>query len=240
MNFQKNHKQELWLVVMLSLGASAIYSLLSLLRKLTSDAGLAGSTTTINRPLAEQPWLDLLSQLASIALSLVPILLALYFLRQDDISLGLKPKWKDLAHALGLAAAIGIPGIGLYFAALELGFTSQVVPSSLGDYFWTIPVLLLAALRAGLLEEIIAVGFVMKKLKLISPTWSLVAIIVISALFRASYHLYQGYSAFLGNFVMGLVFAYYFHKTGRVAPLIIAHTLMNSVVFVGYPLLGSL
>jgi membrane protease YdiL (CAAX protease family) len=240
MNFQRNHKQELWLVIMLSLGASAIYSLLSLLRKLTSEQGLAGSTTTINRPLAEQPWLDLLSQLASISLSLVPVLLALYFLRQDGILLGLVPRWKDLLHAVGLAALIGIPGIGLYFLALELGLTSRIVPSSLGEYFWTIPVLLLAALRAGLLEEIIAVGFVMKKLKLISPTWTVVAVILVSATFRASYHLYQGYSAFVGNFVMGLVFAYYFHKTGRVAPLVIAHTLMNSVAFVGYPLLGSL
>lgn len=240
MNLMKNHKQELWLVVMLSLGASAIYSLLSLLRKLTSPEGLAGSTTTINRPLAQEPWLDLVSQLASISLSLVPILLALYFLRQDGISLGLRPRWKDLLHALGLAGAIGVPGIGLYFLALELGLTSRVVPSSLGEYFWTIPVLLLAALRAGLLEEIIAVGFVMKKLKLISPAASFIVVVLISALFRASYHLYQGYSAFLGNFVMGLVFAYYFHKTGRVAPLIIAHTVMNSVVFVGYPLLGSL
>ena len=240
MNFSKNHKHELWLVVMLSLGASAIYSLLSLLRKLTSEEGLAGSTTTINRPLAQEPWLDLLSQLASISLSLVPILLALYFLRQDGVSLGLKPRWKDLLHALALAAVIGVPGIGLYFLALELGLTSTVVPSSLGEHFWTVPILLLAALRAGLLEEIIAVGFVMKKLKLISPTLTLVVVILISALFRASYHLYQGYSAFVGNFVMGLVFAYYFHKTGRVAPLVIAHTLMNSVVFVGYPLLGSL
>lgn len=240
MNPSKNHKHELWLVIMLSLGASAIYSLLSLLRKLTSSAGLAGSTTTINRPLAQEPWVDLLSQLASILLSLVPILLALYFLRQDKISLGLRPNWKDLFHALGLAAVIGVPGIGLYFLALELGLTSTIVPSSLGEHFWTVPVLLLAALRAGVLEEIIAVGFVMKKLKLISPTLSLVLVIVISALFRASYHLYQGYSAFLGNFVMGLVFAYYFHKTGRVAPLVIAHTVMNSVVFIGYPLLGSL
>jgi membrane protease YdiL (CAAX protease family) len=27
-----------------------------------------------------------------------------------------------------------------------------------------------------------------------------------------------------------------FYKTGRVAPLIIAHTLMNVVVFIGYPI----
>lgn len=239
MNFSKSHNQELWLVVMLSLGASAVYSLLSLLRKLFSEEGLAGSTTTINRPLADEPWLDLLSQLASISLSLIPILLALYFLRQDGVSIGLIPKSRDVWHAIVLAAAIGIPGIGLYFLALQLGLTSQVVPSALGDYFWTIPILLLAALRAGLLEEIIAVGFLMRKLSFIAPKMRLPLVILISALFRASYHTYQGFSAFVGNFVMGLVFAYYFHKTGRVAPLVIAHTLMNSVVFVGYPLLGS-
>jgi uncharacterized protein len=239
MNFSKSHKHELWLVVMLSLGASTIYSLLSLLRKVTSEEGLAGSTTVINRPLAEVPWLDLISQVASLTLSLVPVLLALYFLRQDGISLGIVPRWRDVLHALGLATAIGIPGIGLYLAALELGLTSRIVTSTLEDQFWTIPVLLLAALRAGLLEEIIAVGFFMKKVKLISPAITITVLIVLSAAFRASYHLYQGYSAFVGNFVMGLAFAYYFHKTGRVAPLIIAHTLMNSVAFIGAPLLGS-
>lgn len=239
MNFSKNHKHELWLVVMLSLGASAIYSLLSLLRKVTSEEGLAGSTTVINRPLAEVPWLDLVSQVASLTLSLVPVLLALYFLRQDGISLGIVPRWRDVRHGIGLAAAIGIPGIGLYLAALELGLTSRIVTSTLEDQFWTIPVLLLAALRAGLLEEIIAVGFFMKKVKLISPAMTITLLIVLSAAFRASYHLYQGYSAFVGNFVMGLAFAYYFHKTGRVAPLIIAHALMNSVAFIGAPLLGS-
>lgn len=239
MNFSKNHKHELWLVVMLSLGASAIYSLLSLLRKVTSEEGLAGSTTVINRPLAEVPWLDLVSQVASLTLSLVPVLLALYFLRQDGISLGIVPRWRDVRHGIGLAAAIGIPGIGLYLAALELGLTSRIVTSTPEDQFWTIPVLLLAALRAGLLEEIIAVGFFMKKVKLISPAMTITLLIVLSAAFRASYHLYQGYSAFVGNFVMGLAFAYYFHKTGRVAPLIIAHALMNSVAFIGAPLLGS-
>jgi hypothetical protein len=85
----RKHSQELWLVLMVSLGASAIYSVLSLARKLTSTQGLAGSVTTINQPLAKTPWLDLVSQLASISLALVPVLLALYFLRMDKIKIGL-------------------------------------------------------------------------------------------------------------------------------------------------------
>jgi membrane protease YdiL (CAAX protease family) len=35
---------------------------------------------------------------------------------------------------------------------------------------------------------------------------------------------------------MGLVFGHFFAKTGRLAPLIIAHTLIDIVAFVGYPL----
>lgn len=234
----RKQSAELWLVLMLSLGASTIYSVISLARKLLSEAGLAGSTTTINRPLAEQPWLDLISQLVSISLSLVPVLLALYFLRLDGFRIGAMPRAKDFGWGIGLPLLIGIPGIGLYVLAVQLGLTSQIVPSSLGDYWWTPLVLFMAALRAGLLEEIIAVGFLIRKLQVIRPEISLVALVLISSLFRASYHLYQGFSAFIGNFVMGVVFALIFIKTGRVAPLIIAHTVMNTAVFIGYPLVA--
>lgn len=234
----KSHRQEIWLVLLLSLGASAIYSTLSLLRKLASPEGLAGSTTTINRPVVETPWLDLIYQLVGIGLALVPVLLALYFLRQDQVSIGLIPNLRDVGLGVLIAASIGIPGIGLYFLALELGLTSRVVPSSLGDFVWTIPILLLAALRSGLQEEVIVVGFLLSKLKLVNPTFSVLLLVLISAAIRASYHSYQGFSAVLGNFVMGIVFALVFLRTARVAPLVIAHTLMNSVVFIGYPLLG--
>lgn len=221
---------------MLSLGASAIWSTISLLRKLMQEGGLAKATTTLNKPLAEIPWLDLVSQVVSISLALVPVLLALYFLTQDGLSLGLKPKWSDLKQVVLVAAGVGIPGIGLYFLALEIGLTARVIPSALGDNWWTIPVLLLAAMKAGLLEEVIAVGFFMSKLSLWRPEISVWGLIVLSALFRASYHSYQGFSAFVGNFVMGLVFAFWYSKSKRVAPLVLAHFLMDAVVFIGYPM----
>jgi membrane protease YdiL (CAAX protease family) len=235
----RKHSQELWLVLMVSLGASAIYSILSLTRKLTSTQGLAGSVTTINRPLAQTAWLDLVSQLASIALALVPVLLALYFLRMDNVKIGLMPIRKDWIIGISLPLIIGIPGIALYAVALNLGLTSRIVPSALGDYWWTPLVLVLAALRSGLQEEIIAVAFLAKKLELIRPEITIIAVVIISSLFRASYHLYQGFSAFIGNFVMGLVFGYLFMRTGRVAPLVIAHTIMNTAVFIGFPLVAG-
>jgi membrane protease YdiL (CAAX protease family) len=235
----RKHSQELWLVLMVSLGASAIYSVLSLARKLTSTQGLAGSVTTINQPLAKTPWLDLVSQLASISLALVPVLLALYFLRMDKIKIGLMPVKRDWIIGISLPLIIGIPGIALYVVALNLGLTSRIVPSSLGDYWWTPVVLVLVALRSGLQEEIIAVAFFAKKLKIIRPEITIISVVVLSSLFRASYHLYQGFSAFLGNFVMGLVFGYLFMRTGRVAPLVIAHTIMNTAVFIGFPLVAG-
>ena len=235
----RKHSQELWLVLMVSLGASSIYAVLSLLRKLSSQQGLAGSVTTINAPRDEQPWLDAVSQLAAISLSLVPVLLALYFLRLDKLSIGLVPNRRDWLLGIGLPLAVGIPGIGLYVLALQLGLTSRIIPSTLGDYWWTPIILFLAALRSGLQEEVIAVAFLAKKLGLIRPEITILAVVVISSAFRASYHLYQGFSAFLGNFIMGLVFAYIFMKTGRVAPLVIAHTVMNTAVFIGFPLVSA-
>ncbi len=56
------------------------------------------------------------------------------------------------------------------------------------------------------------------------------------ALLRGAYHLYQGYSAGLGNVVMGLVFGYVWLRTGRLWPLIVAHGLIDAVAFVGYSL----
>jgi membrane protease YdiL (CAAX protease family) len=231
---------ELWLVLMLSLGASAIYSIISLVRKLLSEQGLAGSSTTLNRPLAEQPWLDLISQLVSISLSLVPVLLALYFLYLDGTRLELWPRAKDFLWGLGLPLLVGFPGIALYVFAVQWGLTAKVIPSSLGDYWWTPLILLLAALRAGLLEEVIAVGFLIRKLQAIRPGISVLALVLISSLFRASYHLYQGFSAFIGNFVMGVIFSLIFIKKGRIAPLVIAHTAMDAAVFIGYPLVAPL
>ena len=43
----------------------------------------------------------------------------------------------------------------------------------------------------------------------------------------------------LGNAVMGVVFSLFFLRKGRVMPLIVAHTLLDVVAFVGYTLLPS-
>ena len=62
-----------------------------------------------------------------------------------------------------------------------------------------------------------------------------------ASVLRGSYHLYQGASAGFGNIVMGVVFGYFYHRTSKVWPLILAHFLIDAVAFVGYQLVpGSL
>ncbi|MBD4678141.1 CPBP family intramembrane metalloprotease, partial [Xanthomonas citri pv. citri] len=54
---------------------------------------------------------------------------------------------------------------------------------------------------------------------------------------RGGYHLYQGIGGFVGNVVMGLIFGWLYTRTRRVMPLVVAHTILDIVSFVGYALL---
>lgn len=67
--------------------------------------------------------------------------------------------------------------------------------------------------------------------------WGPWRVIVTSAVIRGSYHLYQGFGGFVGNLVMGLFFGWLYTRTRRVMPLVVAHTILDVVAFVGYALL---
>jgi membrane protease YdiL (CAAX protease family) len=96
-----------------------------------------------------------------------------------------------------------------------------------------VPVLILSALRAGVTEEVIVIGYLFARLR--EMGWGKWQIIVATAALRGTYHLYQGFPAFVGNFAMGMLFGWLYNRFGRVVPLVIAHTLIDSAIFVGYP-----
>lgn len=234
---------EVWIVLGLSLLKAGVYAVIVLVDRLTQTASLGSQSTALNPSQSARPWLDLLYQLYSILVPLVPVALVLYLLAPTfraaarRIGLDGSRPWGDLGRGAALAAAIGIPGLGLYAAGRALGITVQVQPEALGSAWWTIPVLLLAAAQNGLLEEVVAVGYLSERLR--DLRWRAPAIIVASALLRGSYHLYQGIGPFVGNVVMGLVFAEVYRRTRRVTPLVVAHTLMDAFVFVGYSLVPT-
>ena len=95
--------------------------------------------------------------------------------------------------------------------------------------------LLLGALRSALLEEVIVAGYLLRRLDQLG--WRPGRALAASALLRGSYHLYQGFGGFIGNVVMGAVFGRIYQRRGSVAPLIVAHFLLDAVAGVGWLLL---
>ena len=231
-------KLELAIVLALSLGASAIYSLISIVARLTDETSLAQQTATINRQLSDRQWLDFSYQFFGIALGLAPVALVLYLLWDkkkspfDLIGLNLNEPGRDIWRGTWIAALIGIPGLGLSLVSRQLGLSAEVIPAAVGEYWWTVPMLLFAAVRASLLEEVIVVGYFFNRLSRLG--FSIKAQVFISALLRGSYHLYQGFGGFIGNFFMGLLFGYLYQRWGRVMPLVVAHFVLDAAIFVGY------
>lgn len=234
-------RHEILLVLAVSVAASALFAALSLLRRLTADVPLSQSQATLNSSYAPgRPWLDLAYQLAVVATGVVPALLALHLLRRSGVTAAavgadLRRPRGDLMWGALLAAAIGLPGLLLYLTAHRLGLSATIVAQSLPEVWWRYPVLVLSAAMNSVLEEVVEVAYLLTRLSQLG--WRPGRAIAASAVLRGSYHLYQGFGAFVGNAVMGVVFGWFFHRTRRVAPLVVAHTLIDVIAFVGYALL---
>jgi hypothetical protein len=234
---------EIVTVFAVSLGASGLYALVQYIGSLTAHQALSKQAVIVHGTLAPgRPLLDLFLQLTNIALALAPVLLVFYLLARSgegpsSIGLDASQPGKDLAWGAGLAALIGGAGLGLYLIAYHAGVELNVVAENLPAVWWRFPVLVLSAAQNGILEEVIVVGYLLSRLdKLgVRPVWA----IAISAVIRGSYHLYQGIGAFFGNAAMGVIFGLFYYRYRRVTPLIIAHTLIDAVTFVGYALLAG-
>jgi membrane protease YdiL (CAAX protease family) len=232
---------EIAIVLLVSLGQSAVYAIVSLIAKLTAGKPLSQQAAVLNASVSPRPYLDLTYQLLGIFFDLIPVALAVYLLMRDNISvrdrlgISLSRPGFDLGWGTLLAAGIGIPGLGLVYVAQVLGLNARIVPAALDPHWWAIPVLILSAIQNAVLEEVIVVGYLITRLKQL--TVPLGWIVVASAVLRGSYHLYQGFGAFVGNAVMGVVFALFYLRFKRVMPLIVAHSILDIAAFVGYTLL---
>ena len=234
---------EVWIVFAISLGASGLGALLNLVDDLTvKKAPLSAQHTVLNGSVTpDRPWLDLAFQLFYIASGLVPAALVVYLLHRSKESLrtiGVDRTRLGLDFGVGalLAACVGGAGLALYIGAHAAGANLVVVPTTLGPHWWRIPVLLLAAAQNGIYEEVLVSGYLLHRLRQFG--WNDNLSLATSAVLRGSYHLYQGFGGFAGNCAMGLIFGRVYQRTGRTLPLIVAHTIMDAVTFVGYILLA--
>jgi len=219
--------EETLVVLSLSLLESAVYAIIHLLEE--PIRGVTAYSVSQSAVLARQ--------LVGVAFGLAPVWLVLYLVRRNGEGLGAigmaldRPR-RDLAAGVLLFMVVGIGGIAVYLGAVALGVNRFVVPVPPMGHWWTVPVLLLRAAEAALLEEVIVVGYLVTRLQQlrVGPA----AAVGASAVMRGSYHLYQGFGGFFGNVAMGLLFAFVFVRTRRTWPLVVAHFLLDVGAGVGY------
>jgi membrane protease YdiL (CAAX protease family) len=228
-------------VLGLSLGASALYAVLDLARgvlvAVTQHQSLAAQTTTLYQSADSHPYIDLGYQLVGIATELAPVLLVAYLLVRSSEGLGSlgiderRPR-QDLVVAGGLAALVGGVGLAVLIVFKALGLNFSIAVGSSTNYWWTIPVLVLQAAGTAIEEEVIVGAYLLHRLRQmgVGDTRALAA----SAALRGAYHLYQGPGQFISNAVLGLFFGRIYQRSGRSAPLVLAHFIIDAVAFVGY------
>lgn len=233
---------EILVVLTITLGLSALRSALSLVDRVLQPVPLAEQQVALNAPGARFELVDLAVQLTRVlqlvgwgALGAYLLVRAGFALR--EVGLDARRPGRDALGSAGLAALIGVPGLGLYLVARAVGVSVTIAPSTLDDTWWRLPVLLLAAAANGWAEEVVMVAYLITRLRQLG--WSENASLLVQALLRGAYHLYQGLGGFVGNIVMGLVFGRLWQRTNRLWVLVGAHTLIDVVAFAGYALLAG-
>jgi membrane protease YdiL (CAAX protease family) len=234
---------EVTLLLGLSLGRSGVYALVDLIAAWTAPGNLSQQQAVMNGSRAPgREWLDLSLQLLTIAFALVPAAMAAFLLVRDGKDLG--KIWYDRRHLRAdtgrgfvVAAAVGGVGLAFYLLTYALGVDVAVVAEDLPHVWWRLPVLVLAAAQNAVLEEVVVLGYLLTRLDDLRvprrAAWLLAAVV------RGSYHLYQGLGGFVGNVAMGLVFGWLYQRWGRITPLVVAHTSIDLVAFVGFALLAG-
>jgi membrane protease YdiL (CAAX protease family) len=233
-----SRKSEIAIVLLLSLGASAAYAILSLFR-----SPVRGGRTVLSHPPVRL--VDLAQQILATFLAVVPVLLVGHLLRQggeswQDLRLtvdGRRQSINDLATGTVIAIVVGTIGLAFYICAVRLGVNRTVIPVVGNGPWWSLPMSVAHAAQNAIVEETIVLGYLLHRLRQID--WTDRSALVASALLRGSYHLYQGYGAFAANFLMGITFGLWWQKGRRTTPLVVAHFVIDAAVFVGYPLVRA-
>jgi membrane protease YdiL (CAAX protease family) len=219
--------EEILIVLALSLLASAVYAVLSLVERPLRG----GYVASVNQST------QIARQVAAFVFGLAPVALVVHLVRRSGeglsaIGLDLGRPRRDLLRGAALGLIVGLGGIGVYLAAVALGVNRFVVPVPPIGHWWTVPVLVLNAAEAALVEEVIVLGYLVSRLGRLG--WGSAASVATSAALRGSYHLYQGWGGFLGNLAMGLLFGVLFVRWRRTWPFVVAHFLLDVGAGVGF------
>jgi uncharacterized protein len=98
------------------------------------------------------------------------------------------------------------------------------LPEDLPLWFQALQAVLIAV-TAGFTEEIVVRGYAQTRLEQLRA--STAVILLLPTALWAVFHVYQGLGAALTIFGLGLMYAWYFQRTRRLWPLILAHVLFD-------------
>jgi len=225
-------------VLALSYGMAGLYALVDLLRGyLVVKGPLSQQVAVVAAPAAPQAWLDISYQALDIATTLAPVFLVAYLLLRSGESMATigvddSQPAEDTRWSLALAAIVGGVGLGLLYAAKAFGINRNIIVGSGANRWWDVVLLVAQAAKTAIGEEVVVCGYLLHRFRQLG--WGDNRSLVVSSVVRGSYHLYQGWGGFGGNFVLGLFFGRIFQKRGRVVPFIVAHFIIDAIAFVGY------
>ncbi len=140
--------------------------------------------------------------------------------------LGLAPKLKDIGIGVALTIAVYVAHTAImfviaYIAPEQITRAGRLVAPDIGlASIFTVSIL------NAVFEEVFVCGYVITTLR---KTHSVSFAINASIAIRLSYHLYQGTARLIGIFPIGLLFALWFARTGRLWPAIIAHCIIDII-----------
>lgn len=140
--------------------------------------------------------------------------------------LGLAPKLKDIGTGVALAIAVYVAHTAImvavaYIAPEQITRLGRLVAPDIG----LAPIVAVSILNA-VFEEVFVCGYVITSIR---KTRSISFAVNVSIAIRLSYHLYQGTARLIGIFPIGLIFALWFARTGRLWPAIIAHCIIDLI-----------
>ncbi|GFE88178.1 CPBP family intramembrane glutamic endopeptidase [Steroidobacter agaridevorans] len=169
-------------------------------------------------PLTNDALLDLVAYEA-VLLAMLGIFLSLRGWRPADV--GLSPTLKDTAIGGVIVLADYMVYIVAWSIYSQFAAAGGNLPISAGLQASNV---VLLSLVNGFFEELFVCGYLITAVK---KRRSVVFAINVSVAIRLAYHLYQGPIAVPSIVPMGLIFGYWFAKTGRLWPLVVAHALMD-------------
>lgn len=209
-------RAEFSIVVLIAFGYFIVGSLLSIINP------------SPNAPISEVHLRSLLIYESVVMLTLWKFLsLRGWKLRQ----VGLVPAVRETIIGLGLAIVAYVTYAVIWAVSSRLVPGLEEQAGSLVAPSLSLVTVLIVSVLNPVFEELFVCGYVIAVLK---KSRSISFAVNVSVGIRLAYHLYQGAVGVVSIIPLGFIFAYWFAKTGRLWPVVVAHGIFDFLGLVAY------